>query len=205
MMTRGFIHLELKGTATDSGRFTGRAAVYNAIDQGGDKILPSAFAASLQKRGNVRPLLWSHNPEDVIGTGTFTDGTDALQIDGALDLNVARAKEALSLMKSGAVSGLSIGFMLPQDGYSMEGSTRVLKTIDLIETSLVAFPMQDAARVMSVKSSIGTLRDFERFLREAGWSKREAMLLASGGWKSMSSDSPEDELLEGLRALNTAA
>src|SRR5690349_16135871 len=120
-----YLNLELKGAASDTGRFTGRAAVYNAVDQGGDKILPSAFTASLQKRGNVRPLLWSHNPEDVIGIGTFTDGVDSLQIDGALNLDVARAKEALSLMKSGAVSGLSIGFMIAPDGYTKDGNTRI--------------------------------------------------------------------------------
>jgi Escherichia/Staphylococcus phage prohead protease len=199
-MDRLGFNLELKAVQ-DSGAFQGRAAVYGNVDAYGDRIVPGAFTESLQKRGDVRPLLWTHDVGDVLGTCKLSDAADGLNLAGTLDMNVGRAKEVHSLMKSGAVSGLSIGFTIPSGGTEMDGSVRVLKKVDLREVSLTALPANDQATVTQVKS-IRTMRDFERFLHQQGWSKREAAVLATGGWKALQTDTPESELLEWLRETN---
>ncbi len=60
---------------------------------------------------------------------------------GRLNLEVARAREAHSLMKSGAVDGLSIGFRTLESRRDPRSGVRRLSRIDLWEVSLVTFPM----------------------------------------------------------------
>jgi len=58
-----------------------------------------------------------------------------------------------------------------------------LLSVDVFEVSLTALPMNEAALVTSVKTreSLATVRDFERFLRDAGFSKTEAVAVAGHG------------------------
>jgi HK97 family phage prohead protease len=98
--------------ANDAGAFEGYASVFGDVDSGGDVILPGAFAASLKKRGAAGvKMLWQHQAAEPIGVWAqiIEDGR-GLKVRGQLDLSVARAREALSLLRSGAVDGLSIGF-----------------------------------------------------------------------------------------------
>jgi HK97 family phage prohead protease len=56
--------------------------------------------------------------------------------------------EAARLLKGGQVNGLSFGYRVTRaDGKS----PRVLKDLDLVEVSLVTFPMQPGARVHAVE------------------------------------------------------
>jgi phage head maturation protease len=56
----------------------------------------------------------------------------------------------------------------------MEEDIRVLDAVELFETSLVAVPANDGARVAQVKSHVATIREFEHMLKTLGWSKSEA-------------------------------
>jgi phage head maturation protease len=100
---------------------------------------------------------------------------------------VAKATEARELLKAGAISGLSIGYMPvkweydkdPRDSDEKAKRTvRRLKEIDLWEVSLVTFPANDAARVTGVKN-LATIQDVEESLRDAGYSRSEAKSLIS--------------------------
>jgi phage head maturation protease len=62
----------------------------------------------------------------------------------------ARAREALALMREGAVDGLSIGFRAERSIKDVLTGGRRLQKIDLQEISLVTFPMP-RARVTAVK------------------------------------------------------
>jgi HK97 family phage prohead protease len=64
---------------------------------------------------------------------------------------VTRAREVLSLMRAGALDGLSIGFRTVQGRTDPATGVRRLDKIDLWEISLVTFPMLPEARVSTVK------------------------------------------------------
>ena len=54
-----------------------------------------------------------------------------------------------------------------------------LKSVDLLEVSLVTFPANGKARVHDVKTvdELETIADFELILRDAGFSRKEAKTL----------------------------
>jgi HK97 family phage prohead protease len=64
---------------------------------------------------------------------------------------VARAREVLSLMRAGALDGLSIGFRTVKGRTDPTNGVRRLDKIDLWEISIVTFPMLPEARVSTVK------------------------------------------------------
>lgn len=87
---------------------------------------------------------------------------------------------------------------------------RLLTDIKLYEVSLVAFPANTAAKVMGVKGmlqavagKIETERDFERFLRDAGFSSSEAKTLVTTGFKALKrgDSGMESELADSMKAL----
>jgi len=170
----------------ESGRFEGYAAIFNRIDQGRDIVLPGAFRASLDERGTGGvKLLWQHDPAEPIGTfDEIVEDERGLHVKARLLLDVRRAREALALLRIGAIDGLSIGYKTVASTIDAATGIRSLSDIDLWEISLVTFPMQEAARVARVKAGgIATRRQFEHFLRDAGgFSRREAKAIAAGGF-----------------------
>jgi uncharacterized protein len=121
--------------ANDTGVFEGYASLFNALDQGGDSVAPGAFERSLRKRGAAGvKLLWQHKSAEPIGVWTrIEEDARGLNVTGKLDLSVARAREALSLMRSGAVDGLSIGFRTLRSAQDAQSGARRLLEIDLWE------------------------------------------------------------------------
>jgi uncharacterized protein len=135
----------------ESGTFTGLAAVYGNVDQGGDVIDPGAFTRTLAAKGGEVPILYQHRTGEPIGIGRLTDSKDGLVIEGELVLDVPQAQSAYALMKKGVLKGLSIGFETLQE--KVVNGTRYLKEIKLWEVSLVTFPMNELALVSNVKSA----------------------------------------------------
>ena len=75
---------------------------------------------------------------------------------------VTRAREVLSLMRAGALDGLSIGFRTVQGRTDPATGVRRLDKIDLWEISVVTFPMLPEARVSAVKRRQVPLHDGRR-------------------------------------------
>ncbi|CCJ06934.1 HK97 family phage prohead protease [Methylocystis sp. SC2] len=141
--------------ANDAGAFSGYASLFGVVDSGGDMVLAGAFARSLIKRGapGVK-MLWQHNAAEPIGVWTsIVEDARGLKVEGRLDLSVARAREALSLMRKGAIDGLSIGFRTLRATTEKSSGVRRLHEIDLWEISVVTFPMLSQARIGAVKQS----------------------------------------------------
>ncbi|TCD06996.1 HK97 family phage prohead protease [Erythrobacteraceae bacterium CFH 75059] len=124
-------------------RLAGYAALFHRRDRGGDIILPGAFAATLAARAAPLPLLWEHRPHARIGTVELA-AEDARGLRVRARLDHAASRHARQLL-SGAVRGLSFGYRAR--AARQEGCTRLLTGIDLLEISLVAHPLQPAARV----------------------------------------------------------
>jgi len=192
---------ELKFTAlalTDadaSGVFEGYASLFNREDMARDVVLPGAFRKSLAERGpgGVR-MLFQHDPAHPIGVWEHIE-EDALglKVRGRLTLDVEKARDVLSLMRAGAIDGLSIGFKARRTQRDSRAGVRRIVDLDLWEISVVTFPMQPGARVHGVKSSpfggaVPTERQFERWLaREAGFTRSEARALMRAGFHGLKS------------------
>lgn len=138
-----------------AGLFTGYASLFNVADLGRDVVMPGAFAESLIKRGAIGvKLLWQHDPSEPIGAWlSIVEDRRGLKVRGRLNLAIARAREALALMKDGAIDGLSIGFRTQRAVRDPRSGLRRLYRLDLWEISLVTFPMLPGARVIEAESA----------------------------------------------------
>lgn len=146
--------LELK-SIEENGYFAGYASVFNVEDNHNDIILSGAFGDSLLKKhaGKDIKLLWQHQADEPIGVFTkVVEDEHGLFVEGKLLLEIERAREAYSLIKSGALKGLSIGFIVKQYEYDDNG-TRLILEADLWEISLVTFPANEEAQILSLKSN----------------------------------------------------
>jgi len=131
------------------GAFDGYASLFGVRDTCGDIVAPGAFAASLRGRGAAAvKMLWQHRADEPIGVWTqIVEDARGLRVRGRLDLSVARAREAQSLIRAGALDGLSIGYRtLRAVGDPKSGARRLLE-LDLIEISIVTFPALAQARI----------------------------------------------------------
>ena len=179
------------------GTFRGYASLFHQIDLGRDRVLPGAFQTSIRRRGpgGVR-MLFQHDPSEVIGTWRILrEDAVGLWVEGHLSPDVARAREVRSLMRAGALDGLSIGFHTVRARKDPSTGVRSIVEADLWEISIVTFPMLPEARVAEVKGAPkASLRDIERMLRrDAGLTRTEAKALLAHGARDArpGSGSPE--------------
>lgn len=170
------VKLDLKAAGED-GSFEGYGAVFGNLDGHYDIIQKGAFLVSLDQHkseGTMPALLWQHQPDNPVGyISEIKEDDQGLHIKGQIDLNTQQGKEAHSLLKSGAISGLSIGYRTVRAERSEDGAVRLLKELDVWEVSFVTFPSNASARVSGVKSEtkfagLETLRDCEKHLRDEG-------------------------------------
>ena len=180
--------LDFKSLKED-GEFSGYAAIYGNVDQGGDIVEKGAFDESLECHkgaGTMPKMLWHHNPREVIGVYTKFESDDyGLRAEGKLLTAIPLAAQAYVLMKAKAVDGLSIGYRTVKAATDDMGN-RLLKTLNLYETSVVTFPMNQLATVSDVKQ-LTSIRDVERLLRDAGVPANFAKLVASHGYEEAKS------------------
>lgn len=172
----------------DSGRFSGYASKWNGVDSYGDTILKGAFADSLLKK--QPKMFYQHDWDMPIGKWlTAREDDVGLFVEGELTPNLSRAADVRAAMKHGTLDGLSIGgFLRKGDFEESETGRTIRKWSELVEVSAVVFPADGAARIETVKGAemmeaineIDTIRDFERFLRDAGnFSKGAAVALTA--------------------------
>ena len=196
---------ELKASG-DTGTFEGYGSIFNITDRGGDIVVPGAFTETLAAQkaaGRLPAMLWQHRQAEPIGVYTsMEEDAVGLKVKGQLALKTARGAEAYELMKMGALSGMSIGYRSRDDSYDRVTGVRSLKKVDLVELSLVTFPMNDASRVSAVKTieELDSLSEIERHLRDVcGLSKSESTALVSRVKSVISrSDSGEGDGLASL-------
>jgi HK97 family phage prohead protease len=206
---------EIKASA--EGVIEGYGSVFGNVDSYGDIVVAGAFAQTL--KGDRAPaMLWQHNPDEPIGVWTeVREDKRGLVVKGQLALGTQRGREALELIKMGALSGLSIGYSTVKSSFDEQSGIRSLLELDLWEVSPVTFPANEAARITSAKSAEGikTIRDFENFLREQGFSRGAAAAIALHGFKATQgepaagSDETQgepasDELLMAIQAASAA-
>ena len=170
--------------ASEDGAVEGYGSVFGVRDNYDDVIAAGAFAASLaahKAAGTMPAMLWQHDSHEPIGVWeSMVEDASGLRIKGRLALDTVRGKQAHTLLKMGALNGLSIGFVSKQWAYDRDSEVRTLIEVDLWEVSIVTFPANQKARVTSVKSGdIATPKAAEKALRDAGFSKTDATAFVS--------------------------
>jgi HK97 family phage prohead protease len=151
------------------GSFEGYASLFGAEDLGRDMVMPGAFRGTLRRRGarGVK-LLYQHDPAEPIGVWTkLAEDARGLFVQGQLLGDVGRAREVLSLMRAGAIDGLSIGYHVVKAQSDKKTGLRRLMEVDLWEISVVTFPMLPGARVSAVKTTRETNAKTARAFRVA--------------------------------------
>jgi HK97 family phage prohead protease len=177
------VSLELKREPDQDGSFEGYASVFGIVDQGMDVVERGAFSNSLGKR-RVK-MLWQHDMAQPIGVwDEIQENERGLFVRGRLLKEVDKGREAMALLRAGAIDSMSIGYRTIEAVPEAEGRVRKLTEVDLYEISLVTFPMLPDAKVTAVKS-IKTIREFEKALRDAGFSQNEAKAIAADGFKGL--------------------
>lgn len=195
-----FLPIEFKAEDGTDRSFTGYGSVFDTVDSYGDTIVKGAFKATLKEwkaKGKFPKQLLQHgggffggSAEDMVPIGKWDEMKEddhGLFVRGHLfDVDTDRAKAVYVAMKEGELDGLSIGFRTKKWKYDEETNIRTLTEIELWEVSVVTFPANDPARIDSVKSEgdeLPTERAFESFLRDAGFTRRQAHVIVADGFE----------------------
>lgn len=201
-------------SVAETGLFSGYGSVFHVPDSYSEIVAPGAFLESLadtKKKDRTLPVLWQHRSGEPIGAwdiNSLKEDAHGLIGDGQLWLEDAPyAKIALRGMQSKSITGLSIGYYVRESSMDEKTRIRTLTKLDLVEISIVTTPANDDARIDSVKAKIAsggipTLRDFEGLLRDAGFSKTQATVIANRGLKHLlrsESDETSDQKTAVLR------
>ena len=202
-MNKRSFNLEIK-TVQEDGFFSGYGAVFGNLDWYNDIILPGAFKNTLAKwagKGKFPPVLWNHSTNEPIGVYTkLVEDEKGLYVEGKLLVDdVPKAKSTHALLKAGAIDGLSIGYRTVKSSYNENTDIRELIELELGEISIVTTPANEQSLITSVKSKLEegelpTLPEFEKFLRESGFSKSQATAIAGKGLRHLLSESEDEKL-----------
>lgn len=198
------VPLEIK--SLNDNQFEGYGAVFKNVDYGGDVILPGAFKKSLAEQTKLPPMFWMHQPDQVPGKWlSMKEDKYGLFVKGEF-ADTQLGRETHTLMKMEAVTGMSIGYITRKDEFANDG-TRLLKELDLMETSIVSMPMNPLAQVTAVKTRtsatgeyVPTPRELEKEFRRIGCSKSISRRLISKIYEDSGEtlESEEDETGETL-------
>jgi HK97 family phage prohead protease len=155
--------LEIKELKED-GSFEGYVAAFNNIDFGNDILDSKAFQEEVV--GKYYPLLADHDTKKPIGKFQIEFDNYGVKFKNA-KFNLMRdektgnflvpyAAEKYANLKNGDISGFSMGYMTKSDDCefkTVEGKRcRAIKKAQLMEGSVVTFPMNDKARLTGIKT-----------------------------------------------------
>jgi hypothetical protein len=135
----------------EAGTFTGYASTFGEIDLVGEIVVRGAFKKTLQEKPHF-PLNWVHDASHPLGIVRLDEDKRGLKVAGELNMDVQSAREKRSLMKQGAITGMSIGYDIIKDGHDEATGARLLKELKLYEISLCEFPACPSAQVLTVKA-----------------------------------------------------
>ena len=176
LLGKAVARFEVKDVDARKRTFSGLASTWDQ-DLGDDVIHQGAFRRTLDSwRGSKRalPLMDQHNYSSI--TNVLGKMTEAAETSTGLEtawavLPGAKGDEALLRLEEKVIDGLSIGYRAVK--YDWEetdaarfGRIRHLREVELLEVSLVLWPMNEGARVDldSVKTLLakGTLTEAQR-------------------------------------------
>lgn len=157
---------QMRASASD-GRVSGYASIWGSLNSYGEIFVPGAFTETLAAKSAEKPLVMCWQHDEPIGKWdippTCEDQT-GLYVEGAVS-DTAVGRDAITLLNDRAVTGLSIGFWPEVYAFAEPGEfvtfdtplgrwtsqsddwTIYILKADVVETSIVAAPADDEARL----------------------------------------------------------
>lgn len=191
------VPLEVK--ALGKREFEGYGSIFGNKDLGDDIVVDGAFTKTLSEHksnGSLPMMFWMHDPAKVPGKWVeMSEDSNGLYVKGVL-ADTPLGNEIHTLLGMKAVSGLSIGYITKDSDFTNDG-VRLLKEVELAETSIVSIPMNPKANIVHAKSRLSERgeyvpttdelaalkRDTEAFFRSKGFSKNLAIAYVSNLFK----------------------
>jgi len=228
--------LAFKSAGTDglaANEFSGYASTFGNVDEDGDIIERGAFSLTLPEFLKTGLILWQHQMRVPIGKPVEAyEDEKGLFVKGRIS-DTADGRDCLTLMRDGVIKKLSIGYRVEaytmlskEQGIARMGEAaynaalaslpwwsdglRLITQIKLYEYSPVSIPANGLADILGVKSAGGRLpeteREFEGFLRDAGFPRKAATALTGHGWRGLQRDAGADDaaLVQSLKKLQAA-
>ncbi len=135
-------------SVADDGTVEAVAVPFNTVDSYGTSFDQRAFG-TITKRV---PMLWSHDPSQVIGSWMEFEASDkALRAKGKLNLEIERAREVRAMLQAEDIRGISPGFRVLKAEPRAGGITHFTK-VELVELSLVAMASIPGAKVTKIRA-----------------------------------------------------
>lgn len=202
-------HGSLEIQDSEKGVIAGYAATYGKVDDRPVFWVEGAFdrTAKAILGGQSVKMLWQHWSDEPVGLWTQAKVDDVgLWVSGQVAMTVQKASEHFREVSAGLVDGLSIGFTNTTEERDDETGLRRITDAEIPEASLVTFPAMGGARIKSVQAaSLQDIREWEKFLRDAGLSRSAAKALLADGYAGLAQRDADDgsaELLASIRKLS---
>lgn len=128
-------------------RISGYVSRFDVPDRSGDIVRRRAFVGLPADM----PLLWQHDTARPIGRVlALNEDSRGLRMVAGISPDCRDGVDALALLETGAVDGLSIGYRV-REARPRPGGGRELLRVELVECSVVTLPMHPHARVERVE------------------------------------------------------
>jgi HK97 family phage prohead protease len=150
------VPLEVKAAGAGDGRWEveGYASVFGVRDLGDDVVERGAFAQTLRSGAKVR-FLFSHDAAKVVGAPlALREDSHGLYFKGKIS-RTQLGQDVHTLVADGALDSFSIGYRPVDFELDPRAGIRRLKSLELLEVSLVSMPMLPAAQVTGFKAAAG--------------------------------------------------
>lgn len=157
-----------------SGYFVGYASVFGNVDSYGDVMVQGAFADTLKEwEGRKIPVFYGHDLTDPMNNIGYVESAEeddtGLLVKCAVDTEgPGNGPVVYKLLKEGRIDRMSFGFYV-NDADHKDGKTYI-KSVSLLEVSVVPAPANPEAAINEVKSSkkdLGmTPEDIEKLIVE---------------------------------------
>jgi HK97 family phage prohead protease len=135
----------------------------DAVDRAGDIILASAWAEGSKNFMNNPIVLFNHDYSKPIGKVTELSVT-ATGLLVTAEISSA-AEHVYQMVKEGILSTFSVGFLIKDADYNKVTDGLIIKSVELLEISVVTVPCNQTA-VFSLAKSFATEDDYNEFKNE---------------------------------------
>ncbi|MER0498800.1 HK97 family phage prohead protease [Aeromonas hydrophila] len=147
----------------DDGSFQCYGSVFNNEDYASEIVLKGAFEDSIKHHldiGTAPLFLWDHNHEVILGRWTsFEEDETGLLLRGQFNLETADGLLRYKQLKARDLNGFSIGYSYSDEDVEVKDGIKYLSKLELMEVSLVPFPCNDLAQLLSIKSKTTNTKD----------------------------------------------
>lgn len=152
------VKFETKAISDDV--FEGYASFFNNIDAYDDIIEKGAFRKTISENRSRIKVLWQHDANEPIGLPIdMTEDDNGLYVKAKISMTDT-GKKAMTLIKDGVITEMSIGYDVVKDDYKMLGTKRVrmLKELKLWEFSPVTFAANEKAKIMKMRGLLESVK-----------------------------------------------